>query len=260
MRWRHRPDEEVANGAIGRPERGSFPLDHDGPYPISHAPASDAPSALSASHRTARRGAPWLLTEHSRRVQAHHLALSELHPVPPWDQRSGVSRTVETIPDLPHGPVRTEDPFLSKRPNSPATHAAPHLSLSQAASHGPSEREARETVDLVIPICQSDLTGLLGLVEYTTQMGPSFAARERHRVPIPVRSQERTRPDQLQLSEPSDGQVHCLIRCDSGPISFTGPLFSTLCSAPPSPLPSVTLPRQHPNGLPLPKIAFSGLC
>lgn len=112
----------------------------------------------------------------------------------------------------------------------------------------------------MIPICQSDLTGLLGLVEETTHRGTSFEAREsrcaRHSF-VSARSKVGSTNYSCwscQMGRLTASFVAILARYPSllhpSPHSTAPPATSS------SPLPSVTLPRQHPNGLQLPKIAL----
>ena len=109
--------------SLSSPERGSFPLDHDGTHPT---PLS---SPLLSS-----------LTPHSSRVQAHHALLPALHQGPPWHKRLRMPLPLKGIPLLPNGSVR-----------APAT-----LSLV------PSLLQARAP-NLVTPTCQPLSTRSLDL-------------------------------------------------------------------------------------------------
>lgn len=137
--------EIFANHCLGcRPERGSFPLDHDG-TPYSSPNPSLACHSPGASTRTLQN-----LTLHRRRMQGHHDVLSQMHQIAQRLQRSRVSRPLQIIPFLSHGSVRTDVPFVICC--QPWSTQCPIGIGNQAA---PSSKGA---ADLVEPTCQSVLS------------------------------------------------------------------------------------------------------
>lgn len=88
------------------PERGSFPLDHDG----TARSFTTLPQLPPASHLSP---VSQQLTLHSRRVQGHHAILPQVHQITPWNQRLRMSQPVKVIPVLSDGSVRTGPVFLS---------------------------------------------------------------------------------------------------------------------------------------------------
>lgn len=87
-----RPALAVKANSIGpRPQRGSFPLDHDGRYILS---------VLCNPFMPLTNGVTLF-----RRVQVCHDRLSSMHEEGSWRERARVSRSSQVISILPNGPV-----------------------------------------------------------------------------------------------------------------------------------------------------------
>lgn len=123
---------------------------------------AEATSTVAAKHQPS--GRPQQLTIHSRRMQAHHGIVPQMHQIPPRDKRPRMSQSIQILPFLPNGAVRT-GAFLcpitpALRPHTLRLHPdipclKPPFSIFQA----------REGKGLVIPPCQSDFDRVFGTLQ-----------------------------------------------------------------------------------------------